>query len=160
LLFRVEHQIYAVALNAVAEIARARQSEVHQVSHYEVLQLRDQVLPLIRLGHSLQDARRAGKEDKIFVLVIAVGGRKIGLIVDGMEGEEELVIKTLDDHAIATDLVSGASILGDGRVVLIVNVAAILERFLRSGREAEPGAISGLLLSSPARLGPSAEVHP
>jgi two-component system chemotaxis sensor kinase CheA len=56
LLFRVEQQLYAIPLNAVAEIARARQSEVHQVSHYEVLQLRDQVLPLIRMGHSSEHA--------------------------------------------------------------------------------------------------------
>jgi two-component system chemotaxis sensor kinase CheA len=189
LLFRVEQQLYAIPLNAVAEIARARQSEVHQVSHYEVLQLRDEVLPLIRMGHSSEHAglgeggaeertEQAGAEQeradqeraeqggaggtgaKIFVLVIAFGGRKIGLVVDGMEGEEELVIKTLDDHAVVTDLVSGASILGDGRVVLIVNVAAILERFLKSGREREPGPVSGLLLPSLSRLSPAAEVRP
>jgi two-component system chemotaxis sensor kinase CheA len=175
LLFRVEQQLYAIPLNAVAEIARARQSEVHRVSHYEVLQLRDEVLPLIRMGRSSEDAGvgeavtelesaeqgRAGPTGaKIFVLVIAFGGRKIGLVVDGMEGEEELVIKTLDDHAVVTDLVSGASILGDGRVVLIVNVAAIVERFLKSGREREPGPVSGLLLPSLARLSSQAEVRP
>jgi two-component system chemotaxis sensor kinase CheA len=189
LLFRVEQQLYAIPLNAVAEIARARQSEVHQVSHYEVLQLRDEVLPLIRMGHSSEHAglgeggaeertEQAGAEQeradqeraeqggaggtgaKIFVLVIAFGGRKIGLVVDGMEGEEELVIKTLDDHAVVTDLVSGASILGDGRVVLIVNVAAIVERFLKSGRQREPKPVSGLLLPSTARLSPAAEVRP
>jgi chemotaxis protein histidine kinase CheA len=101
-----------------------------------------------------------GTGAKIFVLVIAFGGRKIGLVVDGMEGEEELVIKTLDDHAVVTDLVSGASILGDGRVVLIVNVAAIVERFLKSGRQREPKPVSGLLLPSTARLSPAAEVRP
>ena len=57
-----------------------------------------------------------------------MGDRKLGLIVDSLEGEEELVIKALDDQTVATDLVSGASILGDGRVVLIVNLAAIVER--------------------------------
>jgi chemotaxis protein histidine kinase CheA len=49
--------------------------------------------------------------------------------VDSLEGEEELVIKSLDDETVATDLVSGASILGDGRVVLIMNLAAVVERF-------------------------------
>ena len=57
------------------------------------------------------------------MLVIAMGERKLGMIVDALEGEEELVIKALDDQTVATDLVSGASILGDGRVVLIVNLA-------------------------------------
>jgi len=56
------------------------------------------------------------------VLVIAMGERKLGMIVDRLEGEEELVIKALDDQMVATDLISGASILGDGRVVLIVNL--------------------------------------
>jgi two-component system chemotaxis sensor kinase CheA len=87
---------------------------------------------------------------KIFILVISFGERKIGLIVDGMEGEEELVIKALDDQTVATDLVSGASILGDGRVVLIMNMASILERFAKSGRGSAAGS-AGLLLSHAER---------
>jgi chemotaxis protein histidine kinase CheA len=58
--------------------------------------------------------------------------------VDALEGEEELVIKALDDQTIATDLVSGASILGDGRVVLIMNLAAVVSRFTAPGRERAP----------------------
>jgi two-component system, chemotaxis family, sensor kinase CheA len=146
LLFHVERQLYAIPLNAVVEIARTRESEVHQVDHYEVLQLRNQVLPLVRLGRPPADfSERAAT--KLFVLVINVGERKFGLIVDGLEGEEELVIKALDDHAVSTDLVSGASILGDGRVVLILNLSAVVEHFARS-RPEMPGAVnSGLLLS-------------
>ena len=114
-------------LNAVAEIARARESDVHQVQNYEVLQLRDRVLPLVRLGRAPGRGTQGGAE-KIFVLVISMGERKLGLIVDSLEGEEELVIKALDDQTVATDLISGASILGDGRVVLIVNLPAIVDR--------------------------------
>ncbi|HVO79861.1 MAG TPA: chemotaxis protein CheA [Terriglobales bacterium] len=146
LLFRVEQRLYAISLNTVAEIARARESDLHRVDNYEVLQIRDQVLPLVRLGrgHGIGDAHPA---ERIFVLVIALGERKLGLIVDGLEGEEELVIKALDDQSVATDLVSGASILGDGRVVLILNIAAISERYSKS-RPSEAGATaSGLLLS-------------
>jgi two-component system chemotaxis sensor kinase CheA len=146
LLFQVQHRLYAVPLNAVVEIARTREAEVHQVDHYEVLQLRNQVLPLVRLGRP----RASGSDranTKLFVLVISVGERKFGLIVDELEGEEELVIKALDDHAVSTDLVSGASILGDGRVVLILNLSAVVDHFARS-RPAEAGAVSsGLLLS-------------
>ncbi len=78
---------------------------------------------------------------KIFVLVINSGERKFGLVVDGLEGEDELVIKALDDQSITTDLVSGASILGDGRVVLILNMIALMERFTRlsEGRHSTPG---------------------
>ncbi|HMH18658.1 MAG TPA: chemotaxis protein CheA, partial [Burkholderiales bacterium] len=146
LLFRVEQRLYAIPLNAVAEIARAHESDLHRVDNYEVLQLRNQVLPLLRMGRrgTERTDHRAGK---IFILVISFGERKLGLIVDAMEGEEELVIKTLDDQTVATDLVSGASILGDGRVVLIMNLAAILERFSKAGRDQGNNLTSGLLLS-------------
>jgi two-component system, chemotaxis family, sensor kinase CheA len=144
LLFRVEQRLYAIPLNAVAEIARGLESDLHVVDYYEVLQLRDQVLPLLRLGRSSNTPNRTGK---IFVLVIAMGDRKLGLIVDALEGEEELVIKALDDHTVSTDLVSGASILGDGRVVLILNLAALVDRFAKL-RPTEAGStISGILLS-------------
>ena len=146
LLFRVEQRLYAIPLNTVAEIARARESDLHRVDNYEVLQIRNQVLPLVRLGRAPapQDEHSTGR---IFVLVIALGERKLGLIVDGLEGEEELVIKALDDQSVATDLVSGASILGDGRVVLILNIAAINDRYGKS-RPSEAGEVAtGLLLS-------------
>ena len=76
------------------------------------------------------------------MLVIAIGERKLGMIVDRLEGEEELVIKALDDQTVATDLISGASILGDGRVVLIVNLPAIVDR--HSKVRAEAGRRRGL----------------
>jgi two-component system, chemotaxis family, sensor kinase CheA len=144
LLFWVEQRLYAIPLNAVLEIARTFETEVHQVDNYEVLQLRNQVLPLLRLGRPVADGDR---KSKLFVLVITVGERKYGLIVDLLEGEEELVIKALDDHTFQTDLVSGASILGDGRVVLILNLPAVVEHVARS-RPTELGqSNSGLLLS-------------
>jgi two-component system chemotaxis sensor kinase CheA len=146
LLFRVEQRLYAVPLNGVAEIARARESDVHQVQNYEVLQLRDRVLPLVRLGCAPGSGEKAGS-GKIFVLVIAMGERKLGMIVDRLEGEEELVIKALDDQTVATDLISGASILGDGRVVLIVNLPAIVDRHSRFRPELGDSIISGILLS-------------
>jgi two-component system, chemotaxis family, sensor kinase CheA len=145
LLFRVEQRLYDIPLNGVAEIARAQESDLHLVDGYEVLQLRNQVLPLVRLGRP--PAQRSGAAaGKIFILVIASGERKLGLIVEALEGEEELVIKALDDQTVATDLVSGASILGDGRVVLIVNLAAILEHHARSRPREAGGITSGILL--------------
>ncbi|HEX4488211.1 MAG TPA: chemotaxis protein CheA [Terriglobales bacterium] len=146
LLFRVEGRLYAVPLNAVAEITRAHESDLHQVNRYEVLQLRGQALSLIRLGRPPVDATK-NPSKKIFVLVMSVGDRKLGLIVDALESEEELVIKALDDNTVATDLVSGASILGDGRVVLILNLAAIIERSFKASNEQTGEVTSGLLLS-------------
>ncbi|MGB8013625.1 MAG: chemotaxis protein CheA, partial [Terriglobales bacterium] len=142
LMFRVEQRLYALPLNAVTEIARAVEEEIHQVEHYEVLQLRNDVLPLLRLGSKppAETTRR-----KVFVLVINSGERKFGVVVDGLEGEEELVIKALDGQSITTDLVSGASILGDGRVVLILNMIALMERFTRGRVSSSGPAMAGLL---------------
>jgi two-component system, chemotaxis family, sensor kinase CheA len=152
LLFRVENRLYAVPLNSVAEITRAREADLHVVDRFEVLQLRNKALPVVRMGRrpEIENLSR-----KIFVLVISVGERRLGLIVDALEGEEELVIKALDDQKLETDLVSGASILGDGRVVLILNLAAIIERSGR-GSVSDSGRVSsGLLLSQADRLRPA-----
>ena len=143
LLFRVDHRLYALPLNAVNEITRTTESEIHEVEHYEVLQLRNDVLPLLRLGAAPATSMDAARQ-RIFVLVIHHGERKFGLIVNELTGEDELVIKALDDQSIKTDLVSGASILGDGRVVLILNLIALVERFTRSRANASQ-PIAGLL---------------
>jgi len=150
LLFRVEKRLYAIPLNAVAEIARAHESEIHRVDNCEVLQLRNNVLPVARLGRAPEE-RSDGRPQKVFVLVIAMGERKLGLLVNAIEGEEELVIKALDEQTAETDLVSGASILGSGHVVLILNLAAIIERFATSRPDTVAGAGVGLLLSNSER---------
>jgi two-component system chemotaxis sensor kinase CheA len=145
LLFRVEQRLYALPLNTVAEIARTFEKDIHQVEHYDVLQLRDDVLPLLRLGRKPPPGPETA-ERKVFVLVINSGDRKFGVLVDELEGEDELVIKALDDQSITTDLVSGASILGDGRVVLILNMIALMDRFTR-GRTDAALRMTGLLSS-------------
>ena len=143
----MEQRLYAIPLNAVAEIARAHESDLHQVDNYEVLQLRESGACPCCVWDGRRETGSRIAAGKVFVLVIHVGERKLGLIVDSLEGEEELVIKALDDQTVATDLVSGASILGDGRVVLILNLAAVVERYAK-GRPNQVGEVaSGLLLS-------------
>ena len=151
LLFWVEQRLYAIALNAVVEIARTSEAEVHQVDNYEVLQLRNQVLPLLRLGRAPASGGER-KSQKLFVLVILVGEKRFGLIVDALEGEGELVIKALDDQTFSTDLVSGASILGDGRVVLILNLPAVVEHVVRTRPQQSGTASYGILLSHTDRI--------
>jgi two-component system, chemotaxis family, sensor kinase CheA len=146
LMFRVEQRLYALPLNAVAEIARTVEGDIHQVEHYDVLQLRNAVLPLLRLGSKPPSGPETA-QCKVFVLVINSGERKFGVIVDALEGEDELVIKALDDQSITTDLVSGASILGDGRVVLILNMIALMDRFTHGPVDTKGARTAGLLSS-------------
>ena len=128
LLFRVGDRLYAVPLASVAEITRTNPGALHRVDGHDVMQLRSEVLTLLHL-HQLANQQEESK--KMFVVVISTGERKFGLVVDQLVGEEELVIKAMDDHLVATDLVSGASILGDGTVVLILNLSSVVAKLGR-----------------------------
>lgn len=128
LLFQVAGHLYAVPLANVVEITRIGNGDIHRIDDYDVIRLRDQLLTLVHLDRlTPESSNRASK--KIFVIVIGAGDRKFGVVVDGLLGEEELVIKALDDRLAASDMVSGASILGDGTVVLILNISAVAHRF-------------------------------
>ena len=135
LLFRVGGRLFAVPLSSVVEITRIADLDIHLVDQREVLRLREQILTLVRLDrlsrlYAVEDA--AAKKKKHFVVVIGLAEKRFGLLVDSLVGEEELVIKALPSELVSSDLVSGASILGDGTVVLILNVPAVLTRLSRS----------------------------
>ncbi len=134
LLFRVGGRLFAVPLSSVVEISRIHEQDIHRIDQREVLQLRDQILTLVRLEHlsRLRAIDSEPKKKKHFVIVIGSAEKRFGLLVDSMVGEEELVIKALPSDIVSSDLVSGASILGDGTVVLILNVPAVLSRLSRS----------------------------
>ena len=125
LLFRVNGRLYAVPLASVVEITRINSDEIHRVDQHEVFQLRQQVLTLVRLDRLGPQAVNEPSK-RTFVIVIGAGSRRFGLAVDSLMGEEELVIKALEDKLVNSPLVSGASILGDGTVVLILNVPAVV----------------------------------
>jgi two-component system chemotaxis sensor kinase CheA len=130
LLFRVNGRLYAVPLASVVEITRVTSEEIHRVDDHEVFQLRQQVLTLVRLDrlgpHAVSEPAK-----RVFVVIIGAGSRRFGLVVDSLMGEEELVIKALEDKLVNSPLVSGASILGDGTVVLILNVPAVVSYLSR-----------------------------
>jgi two-component system, chemotaxis family, sensor kinase CheA len=131
LLFRVAGRLYAVPISSVIEITRLAEGDVHRVDDHEVFQLREQVLTLVRLER-LESSRQANDHGKrTYVVVIGAGARRFGLAVDSLMGEEELVIKALEDELITSPMVSGASILGDGTVVLILNVSAVVSHLAR-----------------------------
>jgi two-component system, chemotaxis family, sensor kinase CheA len=134
LMFRVEQQHYAVPLDAVLEITRTPDSEIHEIDGHQILRLRDQVLSVVRLQElfaTQSSSTSTSHKNRHFVLTIGVGNRKFGLVVDGLIGEEELVIKSFEDRLVSSDLVSGASILGDGTVVLILNVPAVVSHLTK-----------------------------
>jgi two-component system chemotaxis sensor kinase CheA len=128
LLFRVSERLYAVPLGNVLEIMRAHERDLHSVDGQEVLKIREDVVPLVRLSrmHGVSEPHA-----KLFVVVVSLGDHKCGLVVDRLVGEQELVIKALDETMIASEMVSGASILGDGRVVLVLSISDVVEKLGR-----------------------------
>jgi len=134
LLAQVGGQLYAIPVASVVEITRVTEAEIHQVDAHEVFQLRNQVLKLVRLdrlnaGPASASARASRR---LFVIVVALGDRRFGLGVDCLRGEEELVIKALDSRMTQSEFVNGASILGDGTVVMILNLPTVVSKLSRA----------------------------
>ncbi len=134
LLFRVGGRLFAVPLSSVVEITRITDHQIHKVDQREVLRLREQILTLVRLNHlsRLRSIDLPSVKKRNFVIVIGAAEKRFGLVVDSLVGEEELVIKALPGEIVSSDLVSGASILGDGTVVLILNVPVMVSRLSRA----------------------------
>ena len=92
-----------------------------------LVRLPDEVANLIRLGDILNVPRENGEEnDDIFVVVVHIGERKAGIVVDNLIGQQEIVIKTLGKLLAGLKVISGATVLGDGRVALILDVSALM----------------------------------
>ena len=128
MMFRVHDRLYAVPLDSVVEILRSHEANIVRAGNREVMQLRDELLTIVRLRR-MEGDETTDPAARIFVLVLTVGARKFGLVVDALVGEQELVIKPLDEHVVASELVSGASVLGDGTVALVLNVSEAVRRF-------------------------------
>ena len=124
LLVDVGGETYAIPITHVLESIRLNPSDIHIVNKRRVIQLRDRVLPLLELRAMF--GLPPAKDTTPYVVVLGRGERRIGLVVDGLLGQLEIVIKGLDEVVGTTRYIAGASVLGDGRVVLIVDVAQLL----------------------------------
>lgn len=130
---------FALPLDSIREITRLQPGDVKTIDGYEVLRLREKVLPLIRIDEVLGLRHEAERDPatRLFVFVIDLGdGRDVGIAVERLHGEQELVLKTVDDELIQSAVVAGASILGDGRVVLILDADEIVKESKRKAQRA------------------------
>jgi two-component system chemotaxis sensor kinase CheA len=143
LLVRVAGGIYALPIHAVTETLRVEPHQIHRVNHREAIQLRETVLPLLSVRNVFGLAPDAAETDagdgsRLVVAVHATNSRQVGLIVDGLVGEQEIVIKPLGSLVGDVSGVSGAAILGDGSVALIVDVAALIGQAIRDNTTVAP----------------------
>lgn len=128
LLIVCEDETYIVPLASVLETLRVSWDEIESVNRKTVITLRDGVLPIVNLNHVLKGrVNNAHLNEKPYVVVIGLGERRLGLIVDDLLGQEEVVIKSMGNMLGKTKGLAGATILGDGRVRLIVDLIGLFE---------------------------------
>lgn len=134
LLVRVGKEIYAIPITSVLDSHRIKPSEIKMIDNYEVFNVREDVISLIRLGRLFRIPTQE-RSDYHFVVIVGSGDKKMGLMVDSLIGEEDVVIKPLKDKYTSSPGIAGATILGDGTVSLIIDVSQLLDLCLRRERE-------------------------
>ncbi|HUI67583.1 MAG TPA: chemotaxis protein CheA [Nitrospirota bacterium] len=132
MLFWVGKRLLAIPMSLIERITRVKDSDIQTVAGKYVLRFRDKVISLIFLNESLTaDECSAGQDQKKFVIVVGSSDKLYGFVVDRLVGQQELVIKALDDYWGTINCASGASILGSGQVVLILDAPALIMRETR-----------------------------
>ena len=127
LLVEVEGEIYSIPLSSVLETLRVDQREFHTIGGQEVLRLRDMVLPLIRLEQVFKVQPRYDRDNFCYVVVIGAADKRVGLVVSRLVGQQEVAIKSLGNYLANIPGIAGSTILGDGRVTLIVDPVGMID---------------------------------
>lgn len=127
LLVGTQEEIYAIPLANVNETVRVPVDNIYTIEGKNVLRLRDEVLSLVRLSDLFGVKQVLESGEQTYVVVISVAETKLGIIVDSLIGQEEIVIKSLGNYLANIDGIAGGTIRGDGRVTLIVDVGVIMD---------------------------------
>ncbi|MDR1411138.1 MAG: chemotaxis protein CheA [Spirochaetaceae bacterium] len=130
LLVRVGSEIYSIPITSVIESLRVKPEEIRRIDNYEVFNIRNDVVSLLRLNR-LFGIKSEENSDYHFIVIVGTAEKKMGFMVDSLIGEEDVVIKPLRDQYTNSPGIAGASILGDGSVSLIIDVSQLLELGLR-----------------------------
>lgn len=126
MLVKVQEEMYAIPLGSIDSTINIQETDIQTVQNKEVIVLRGEIIPIIRMGELLQ-VPHVKDYDEIFVVVVHAGEAKAGIVVDNLIGQQEIVIKTLGNLFAGLKMFSGATVLGDGRVALILDVATMMQ---------------------------------
>jgi two-component system, chemotaxis family, sensor kinase CheA len=132
LLVDVSDVLYAIPLAYVIEIAWRRPDEVTDINHAEVIRVRDSIVPLVRMGTAFGSKSNRSKDDNVHIVVVQLGERWYGLGVDTPIDTQDVVVKPLSGLVSGSKGISGSTVLGDGRVVLVVDVPALVASVAQS----------------------------
>jgi two-component system chemotaxis sensor kinase CheA len=127
LLVASQEELFAVPLSNVIETVRIVENDIYTIEGKSVLKLRDEILPLVNMADVFKIEKVLEPDKYLYVVILGLGATKIGLIVDSFIGQEEIVIKSLGEFLKGIPGIAGATIRGDGRVTLIVDVASLMK---------------------------------
>ena len=113
-------EVYAIPMSSVDESIKIREEELHVINNHEVVRFREKVLPVVRLSDFL--GLEGTRQKRFYLIILGKAEKRIAVAVDRLRGQQEIVIKPLDDTFGKSRGIAGASILGDGRIVLIIDV--------------------------------------
>ena len=125
MLVQVQDEMYAIPLASIDSTLSIQLSDISTVQNNEVIVLRGEIIPIIRMEETLMVPHTKDTAE-LFVVVVHAGDSKAGIVVDKLIGQQEIVIKTLGNLFMGLKMFSGATVLGDGRVALILDVATML----------------------------------
>ena len=134
LMVRVQSEIYVLPISSVIESIRISPKDIKSIDNYEVINVRNEVLSLLRLSR-LFNLKKSEELESYFVVIVGINDKKMGLLVDSLIGEEDIVIKPLKDKYTTTPGIAGATVLGDGTVSLILDVSQIIELGMKQEQE-------------------------
>ena len=123
---RVGREVYSIPIANVIESQCINIKEINHIDNYEIMNVRNEVISILRLGR-LFNIRKTDNDEYCFIVIVGSQEKKIGVMVDALIGEEDVVIKPLKDQFTNSPAIAGASILGDGSVSLIIDVSQLLE---------------------------------
>jgi len=136
---RLADQAYVVPLLAIRETVELRQFKQRRFGTHDVIRLRDQIVPVVDLAAML-GIQGAGRGEGRLLMIVEADGQPLGLLVDELLAQQQVVIKSLETNFGRVDGLAGATILGDGRVAFILDIAALYRDVRRQGRSASPGS--------------------
>ncbi len=129
LLVEISGETIVIPLSSVIEVIRVAKEDVYLVNQTECVKLRDMVLPLSDIDNMLYGVDKSvDNKDYYFVVVVGIAEKRIGIKVDGLVGQKEIVIKTLGKYLGNIEGIAGSTIMGDGKVVMIVDVAELVNK--------------------------------
>jgi len=130
LLVDVAKEVFSVPLESVLEVVRIQPKDINTINGKEVVRLRNTVLPLARLHRIMKTARNGhGEEEWIYIVVVGLAQQRLGIVVDSLLGQKEVVIKSLGGYLGTVPGIAGSTILGDGRVIMIIDVGEMMKLY-------------------------------